>query len=209
MINKLTIPWILISLVGCINYETEKYFDQENKAINDIIPQMIDYHEMVKMNSLDTLNLKLFLIATLDTQIYEIYKPDGYVVSENGNNLPDEEITERQKEYEEDLEKYKQELKLFSALKNGSVKRRILDYKFEYSTLKIELIPERPHELNLKQNEFGYLYVSRILFNRSYDTGYLSFSFYCGEGCAWDNNIEIVKINGRWKISRYFSGGIA
>ena len=33
---------------------------------------MIKYHEMVKMNNLDTLNLRLFLISTLDTQICEI-----------------------------------------------------------------------------------------------------------------------------------------
>jgi hypothetical protein len=37
----------------------------------------------------------------------------------------------------------------------------------------------------------------------------MSYSFYCGLGCAWNNNIEIVKINGSWEIAQNFSGGIA
>ncbi|WP_461637132.1 hypothetical protein [Labilibaculum euxinus] len=185
MIKKMTILILLSSLIGCMNYETEKYIDQENKAINEIIPQMIKYHEMVKMNNLDTLNLRLFLISTLDTQICEINKPDGFVISENGVKLPNEEIKEGQKEYEENIEKYKLEMRLFSALRNGTLNKRVLDYKFEYLTLKIELIPEQNLDYKLKQNEFGYLKVSRIILNRKYDKGYLSFSFYCGEGCYW------------------------
>ncbi len=110
MMKKLIILILLSSLVGCVNYDSKTYIDQENTAINDIIPQMIKYHEMVKMNNLDTLNLKLFLISTLDTQICEIFKPEEFLVSENGVRLPEKEIITGQKEYEEDLEKYRLEM---------------------------------------------------------------------------------------------------
>jgi hypothetical protein len=35
----------------------------------------------------------------------------------------------------------------------------------------------------------------------------LHYDFICGDGCAWDYNIEIVKTDNKWKISDYFSGG--
>lgn len=126
MIRILIVLVLLSSLVSCMNYETEKYFDHENLAINDIIPQMIKYHEMVKMNNFDILNLKLYLISTLDTQICKTYKPEGFVVSVNGDKLPDKEIKEIQKEYEDELDKYELEMKLFSALRKGILKKEFL-----------------------------------------------------------------------------------
>ena len=210
MTNRLIVLFLVLSTVyGCRNYDSERYINCENEAINDILRQLIDYDEMVKMNDFDTTRLTLLLISRLDTITYDIYEPDGYVISTNGVKLPDSEIKENKKDYEERLEKFKKEQRLFAPLKNGKFKQRILDYKFEYSNLQVELIPEFPNILELKQNEYGFLYISRIIFNRSIDKGFLSYSFLCGEGCYWAGNIEIIKINGKWEISEFFSGGIA
>lgn len=209
MINKIFFLLVFLSFYSCRNYESEKYIINENKAINDIIPQLVNYDEMVKMNDLDTNHLVLFLISSLDTEIREIYEPRGFIISENGVKLPDAEINNGKRIYEEEYEKYEKEKRLFAPLQNGKLKKRILNYKFEYSNLQIELISNSPSDFKLNQNEFGYLYISRIIFNRNFNKGYLSFSFFCGEACAWDNNIEIVKVNGKWKISECFSGGMA
>ena len=58
-------------------------------------------------------------------------------------------------------------------------------------------------------NIFGYLFISRVIFKRDFTVGYLGYSFFCGGGCAWNNNIEIRKQDSKWKITKYFSGGIA
>lgn len=209
MINKISILIVLLTLCSCRNFDSDKYIDNENKAINDIIHQMINYQERVKMNKIDTNDLKLYIIRTLDIEICEIYEPEGFIISESGNKLPEKEIKDGKRIYEEELEKFNKEQKQFSPLKDGTLKKRILDYKFEFVDLEVELISESPQEFNLNENEFGYLHISRIIFNKSFDKGYLSFSFYCGEGCFWTNNIEIIKADDKWKISKYLSGGIA
>ena len=68
---------------------------------------------------------------------------------------------------------------------------------------------ETIQSFSVDKNEFGYLAMSRILFNTDFTKGYMYYSFICGVGCAWDSNIEITKVNGQWKITEYYSGGIA
>ena len=121
-----------------------------------------------------------------------------------------DEINQNKKGYEEDLQKYNNERQLFAPLKDGTLKKRAIDYKFDYPNLKIELVSEAKAEsLKLEDNEYGYLSISRVIFNKSFDKGYLSFSFWCGQGCAWGNNVGISKINGKWKVTEHFSGYIA
>ena len=207
MRNKILILFVFSLLCSCRNYESEKYIAKENEAINDIIPLLIKNDEIVKGNDFDTNNLKIFLISSLTAEIYNIYEPKA---------RSEEEIvlwyeTEEERTfYKERYKKFEKEQKLFAPLINGVLKERILDYKFEYSNLKVELISDTIYFFTeLKQNEYGRLAISRIIFNRSFDKGYLAYGFYCGEGCYWSNNIEIVKINGKWKISETFSGGIS
>ena len=230
MINKIFVLLVFSSLYSCRNYDSEKYITRENEAINDIIRQLIYYDEMVKMNNFDTTNTKILLTSSLGTEIYNMREPDGFIIAINGVRLPEPEIEERRKKYEENYKEYKKIQNLFAPLTKGKIKKRILDYKFEYSNLQVELIPECPdksEELKqseyydtfsswlysmcseLKENEYGFLYISRIIFNRCFDKGYLSFEFWCGQGCWWSGNIEIVKINGKWEISVEFAGGIA
>jgi len=203
--NKVFLAVIILSAFSCRNYDSHKYISIENQAINDIIPEMIEFEEMVKMNNLDTTNLKLFIISSLDANTAWTEKPNGYYIG-----LTEKENQENKKEFERELKEYDKEEKLFAPLTNGTINKRNLNYDFENLNLKIELISESDiQSFRLKKNEFRYLSISRIIFNRAFSKGYLSFRFICGEACAWNNNIEISKSNGKWKISQYFSGGIA
>jgi hypothetical protein len=206
MKNKIFIVFVFLSLYSCRNYESEKYIAIENEAINDILLQLTNY-ECIKNNDyFDTNHLKLFVFSSLDTTwIYDFYVPDftEYYGGIDANKLTDSEI----KQFEELCEKFKEERKLFKPLKNGKLKKRTLDYTFEHSNIEIEFI-DSISCWEIKQNELGYLGISRILFNKRFDKGYLSYDLFCEDG-SHGGNIEIVKINGKWKINRHFSGWVA
>ena len=212
--NRLTIITLIIfSFLSCQSYESEKYIKMENKAINDIILEVTQFEKMNKLNNFGDKKLKLYILSELDTTTASTIKPTGYDVATNGIYYSKERIEKNKNRFEEDLRKYKLEESLFNDLKKGKIKTRSLNYSFKNQKLKVELIERiKIKELNnfeTKENEFGYLFISRIVFNRNFTKGYLYFQFICGIGCAWDNNIEIKKINGKWKITEYFSGGIA
>jgi len=213
-VNRLTIITLIIfSFLSCQSYESEKYIKMENKAINDIILEVTQFEKMNKLNNFGDKKLKLYILSELDTTTASTIKPTGYDVATNGIYYSKERIEKNKNRFEEDLRKYKLEESLFNDLKKGKIKTRSLNYSFKNQKLKVELIERiKIKELNnfeTKENEFGYLFISRIVFNRNFTKGYLYFQFICGIGCAWDNNIEIKKINGKWKITEYFSGGIA
>ena len=233
MINRIFILLAFFTLYSCRNYESKKYITIENDAINDIIRQLINYDYLIKMNDFDTTNIKILLTSSLGTDIVSINEPsrmEWVWTHVNGVKLPDTVIKAKEKRYEEAFKKYRRQESLFAPLQNGKLKKRIFDYQFEYSNLQVELIPECPDKFEelkqseyydtfsrwlyskcseLKENEYGFLYISRIIFNRCFDKGYLSYEFWCGEGCWWTGNIEIIKVNGKWEVSREFSGEIA
>ena len=206
MKNKLFILLALLSLYSCRNYESKEYITIENGAINDIIRQLINYDDMVKWNDFDTTNTKILLTSTLGTDIMNIDEPEDFDRYFNINRIKDSEMEYYKKLYSKMIKNHKKEREAFAPLTKGKLKERIFDYQFEYSNLQIELIPEYSE---LKENEYGFLYISRIIFNRCFDKGYLSYAFWCGEGCYWSGNIEIIKVNGKWEMSEEFSGRIA
>ena len=208
--NRFIIILIIFSFSACQNYDSEKYIKMENQAINDIILEMTEFKEMEKMNHWKNEKLKLYIISTLDTITSWTTKPDGYDIGANGIDYTKERIERNKQEFERNLAKFKKEERQFSDFKNGKIKSRNLNFTFKSNNLNIELTENREiNILGIKENEFGYLSLSRILFNSNYTKGYLHFNFICGDGCAWDHNIEIKKINGKWEITEYFSGGIA
>jgi hypothetical protein len=170
---------------------------------------MIDYHDRITMNGIDTVKARLYLQSTMDTMICKIESPDGYVISVDKVRLPEDEIEESKKIYENEYKKYRREFKLFAPLREGQLEGRKIDFNFEYTNLQVEFTSKNSDELTFLENDLGYLYISRIIFNQSFKKGYLTFAYYCGEGCAWCYNIEIVKIDGKWKISERLSGWIA
>ena len=209
----LIIVLIIFSFSSCQNYESEEYIKTENQAISDIILEMTNFEEMKRSNEWKNEKLKLYIISGLDTFTAGTSEPNGYDIGSNGINYSQERIKENKREFEENLEKYENEQGLFADLKKGKIKKRKLNFSFENEYLNIQLIEvekiKKLENFKTKKAELGYLSVSRIIFNRNFTKGYLHFNFICGEGCAWDNNIEIKKINGKWKITKYFSGGIA
>jgi hypothetical protein len=204
---------VAFSIFSCQNSESEKYIKIENEAINDIILEMTNFEEMKRLNKWNNEKLELYIVSELDTSSAWLHEPKGYTILINDIDLSKEEIESNKKEYENELAKYEKEKELFIDLKNGKIKTRNLNYKFLNEKLNIHLIEtkkiEKLESFSTKENEFGYLFISRIIFNRNFTKGYLHFDFFCGNGCAWDNNIEIKKVNGKWKITEYFSGGIA
>ena len=203
IIRFIIIVLVIFSFSSCQNYESEKYIKMENEAINDIILEITCYEEMKRLNSWKNRKLKLYLISQLDNNTSYTDKPTDTITLINNFYLSEKEIAEN-------TEKYEREEKLFEKLKKGKIQKRNLKYKFTNEKLNIVLIePEKYLGNKTIKNEFGYLFISRIIFEENFTKGYLHFSFFCGEGCAWNSNIEIKKINGKWKISESFSGGIA
>lgn len=201
---------ITFTFYSCQNYENEEYIKIENEAINDLILEITQFEQINRLKNKNRQKLKLYVISTLDTTTAFITKPNGYIIGENGVNFTEEKIEENKKEFEENLEKLDREQQLFSDFKRGKIKKRKLNYNLTNEELKIIIIDrENIKSLQIKENEFGYLFMSRIVFKNNFTTGYLSFGFFCGDGCAWNSNIEIKKVNGKWKISEYFSRGIS
>ena len=207
--NKLTIvTFIVISFISCQKNNSNKYIKIENEAINDIILEMTKFDEMKdKFNPTDKKHI-LYVEAVLDTTTAYTFKPEIDVTEIESDELSKEEIEELKLNFIQDSIKYEREKKLFADLKNDKIKKRPLTYPFKSNQLNIKYFnSEEIEDFDTNENEFGYLFISRIIFNEDYTKGYLHYDFICGDGCAWDYNIEIVKIDDRWKISEYFSGG--
>jgi hypothetical protein len=201
---------IALSLYNCQNYESEKYIENENIAINDLILEMIKFDEMVKLNNWESKKLKLFIFSKLDTITAYSIKPTGYDIGVNGVNYSQERIEENRKRFEKELDEFEKEEHLFAVLKKGKIKKRHLNYSFSNEKIDFEYIRlEDVKDFNPKKNEYGYLGISRIVFNSSYTVGYLHYSFFCGDLCGWDDNIKIEKINGKWKITERYTGGVS
>ncbi|CAA0144576.1 conserved hypothetical protein [Tenacibaculum maritimum] len=201
---------ITISFFSCQNYESNKYIENENIAINDLILEMIKFDEIVKLNNWENQKLKLYVFSKLDTITAYSIEPTGYDIGANGINYPIEKIEENKKRFENELERFEKEERLFAKLKKGKIKERNLNYNFTNEKIDFEYINlEEIKDFNPKKNEYGYLGISRIIFNSSYTVGYLHYGFFCGDLCAWDDNIKIEKINGKWKITERYSGGVS
>ena len=205
---KLFTIFAFISLFyGCRNYESEKYIAIENEAISDIIIQLTNYEWIKNDDDFDTNHLKLFLISSLFISGYEIYEIPTFTEYVNTSGLTDSEMKEYKEDYEKLYKRFKEEQKVFAPLIKGRLKERILDYKFEYSNVEVVFV-DSISCWEIKQNELGYLDISRIIFNRRFDKGYLSYDLFFGDG-SHGGHIEIVKINNKWKVSRIFSEWVA
>ncbi|MDX8554165.1 hypothetical protein MK851_11095 [Tenacibaculum sp. 1B UA] len=119
-----------ICLFSCQNYESEKYIENENIAINDLILEMIKFDKIVKLNNWEDKQLKLYIFSKLDTNTANSVKPNGYDTGANGISYSKEKIKENKERFENELEKFEKEERLFYDLKKGKIKERNLDYSF-------------------------------------------------------------------------------
>jgi hypothetical protein len=201
---------IITSLWSCRNYDSPKYIATENEAINDIILDVTNFIEMKQLNDWPDEKLTLYVHFKLDTFSAHVEPPGGFIIAMNGTDLSESEIAENKKEYEERLARYEKERKIFKKFKDGSIKSRTLNHAIITDNLNIQLFDaDTLQSFSVNKHVFGYLGMSRILFNRDFTKGHLYYSFLCGAGCAWFGNIEITKVNGQWKITENYSGGIA
>ena len=203
--------YIFVSFVflvlGCKDYTSVEYITEEDKAIQQLIPEFTDLDNMFLGNQIEDNSVKLIIVSQLNTNIrFGDSLEKRIIKEESGNNHQQFEMVESAS--------YKEETDLFIDFIDGSIQERKVDHKFTHPRLEIITKQEDKdnHFFNQVQSDstlFGCLWISRISFDNSFETGYLSYFFYCGQGCAWNNNIEIKKIDGQWIITRRFSGGIA
>ena len=210
MIRILVIVVIITSLCGCRNYDSPQYIANENRAIDDIILEMTKFLEMKRLNEWPDEKLTLYVQFTLDTVSAHTERPEGFVIAMNGIDLSEAEIAENKRVYYERLARHEKEQEIFKKFKDESIQPRTLTEVPINDEINVQLFnADTLRSFSVQKHDFGYLAMSRILFNRDFTKGYLYYSFFCGVGCAWDSNIEITKVNGRWKITEYYSGGIA
>ena len=203
-IFKIILLLLTISIFSCTNYDSEKYILNENEVIIDIIPDLIDLNDMISMNNYKSDSLNLYLNSTLNNENIAFTEQfDSFLDKFENDSL--KEMFDREKTN-------------FKAFTKKSIKPRNLDIKIKYSNLNVIIIPSHENSRNIIQtynekaendkNIFGSLDMSRIIFDKNYEIGYLSYGFYCGKSCFWSSNIQIRKLNGKWKISETYSGGI-
>lgn len=197
-------------IFGCRDYENQKYFSEEEEAIEELIAEFIQLDEMLSMNNYGDSIPILYVISQLDNKI-QVYQDTTETITKEDSTgtYVTRELSPSTVEENE----------LFEPLTSGDFNKRILAKSLQHDLLNIVMLPETEFQNEhlgnivgrMEQNEgiYGYLYLTRIIFNRDYTVGYLGYAFFCGAGCAWNDNIEIRKEGGKWVISRYFSGGIS
>jgi hypothetical protein len=198
---------------------------------------MIGYDFIVEYEIIDANNIKILLSTTLFADTFEVYKPKfEYVGNETSAETKElikiynDEIWKKYKkgkkvfapmakgkigtrtlDYKFDFpdlqidlftDNYETFDELFQIVKG--------DHLY-YSELPIDSITftYEEYENSIQRPYYGCLEISRIIFNRRFDKGYVWYMFYCGEACVWAYIVEIVKINGKWKIGETLDGAIA
>ena len=206
MRNNLHFKYLILSIfflsvISCRKYESREYFENENNAIIDIIPELIDLNYMIK--SRDKKELKLIVNRELDIKNISFIeeKFDYYSTLKEKDSLKD--IIKREKNG-------------FKPFTDKKLLKRDLRIQIKYDDLEIVIksfenkkLFETFQKKSKNENILGCLIISRIIFDKKYESGYMTFGFYCGDGCFWSNNIQIKKINEKWIISERFAGGIA
>lgn len=197
-------------LIGCRDYESEQYGLEEDLAIEQLVSEFTDAEYMLSANEYTSERPKLFIVSKLDNSVKIVEDfVETFSEADGVRVYIERELSEQTIE----------ERKVFKALTKGVLEVRLLTADIRHDSLTIEVISEEVFKYKTKEglgvesekdaDFFGYLLLSRIIFNRDFTVGYMHYAFYCGVGCFWWNNIEIIKRQGKWSISKRYSGGIA
>lgn len=196
-ILTITLTSVLIS--SCIDKyriaNSDKIFKEEIAAYNDILNEIVDttsyFKEMAEHNG------KIAVFFLFDTLI----STENRCVNEYPANT----------NYIKALFEKRQ---FWTGQING-----IKNYKFIRATKypKDTIIAETLHvllqdSLKIEQGEWftgKWLEFSRICFNSEMTKGYLSYYVWCGNSCSWGDNLEIEKINGKWKVTERYRGPVS
>jgi hypothetical protein len=192
MKSILTLLIIITLTISCTNFDGDKYWGEEDRAIVDLIPKMVEAEYMIAHNDYGTNRPTVIIIEDLFNELaISEYDSVSDIDRQQLEPLTSKQINSR-----------KITLDLFTKLKELNVKL-ISQQEFE-----------KHHKDNLVENVnrdklFGYLWISRIVFTDDFQSGYVSFNFFCGEACTWNSVLEIKKVNGRWTQGKFLFGGIA
>ncbi|NOQ27736.1 MAG: hypothetical protein GQ564_20425 [Bacteroidales bacterium] len=171
------LAWLVV-FSGCNRHDDCRYFEEECHAIIDLVPLMVDLDYMIAHNNYNLEKPSLFIINELYGKIYKI---------------KNEELTRKDQ-------------KILDPLIRGKMSDRLITQKIvsDFSKIKLVVLDKMEFEThiqnknNIVNDVFGYLVVSRIAFDRKYQVGFVEYSFFCGEACAWKSLIKIIKINNKW-----------
>lgn len=191
IIQVVTIILFLGSAVmSCSRFEKEAYVAEEDKALLDMIPSMVDAEYLLTHNDYGNSRPKLYIIEDLNNTLkWTKYDSIG-----------------------------EQDERALAPLLNSKLSKRKISSDLSYDNFDVKLLTieefQTRHEKDMTEiiergGVLGYLAISRIVFDSEFEKGYMSFYFFCGSGCAWDSTIEIIKDNGSWKKNRFLFGGAA
>lgn len=154
--------------------ETHKYYNEELKAINQIIYKLIDAERLSSFNKSDK-----SLTYAFDTRLI--------------CNL--EEISSLNYQTNDLIEKLKRKGIADRTIDSTSIGKfeKIRFIFFDNDTL--------ISKVKGLENYAGCISLSRISFNRSLSVGYLLYSVYMDNSSGWGGLIRIEKKNGNWKIA--------
>lgn len=170
--------WIVM-FQSCSRYDSCRYFEEECRAIIDLVPLMVDLDYMIAFNK------------------YSVKKPLLYIINELHGEI-----------YKIESEKLKlKDRKILNLLIRGDIPNRLITQKniaSNLSEVKLVVVDKEKFEsnvrnkTNLTKETFGYLVISRIAFDRKFQVGFVEYYFFCGEACAWKSIIKIKKNNDKW-----------
>ena len=176
--------WLTLTIatitVSCANYDSENYLNEEQRAIQDLIPEMMGYKSI------------------LNDSVTEI--PTLYLNAELDNEL---KITSTQ--YEELSEEDKKPLVILAKKK---ISKRILpnDIFNDREKPNVKFISEdecQTPQLD-KEKMIRCLSISRVLFTSDFKKGYLTYKTQCNKICGSNSILSIKKINGHWAIDEFW-----
>ena len=205
---KYTLISILIILSGCTNYESSKYISFENEVIKEIIPELLNL-ENFQIPNIENVSIILINELVNEIEVDTVFDEEYKTISEDTVLLISREISPKSLE----------ERELFKPFLTEKIRSRKLNTEIDYENLSLEQISlndfQKRSVLGISRDRYNesitkvYLILTRISFNKTKEFGYMNFTILCGEACFWTNNIEIKEVNGKWIVSRLFSGGIA
>ena len=169
---------VFFLICSCSGYDNVYYQNAEDNVIQELIPELVDADYMLTHNDFNIDRPVLFLFKELngciDTNYSYIEKKDFYKIkSLASGKIPNRLLNDT----------------IFNIFENLIVKVISGEYYEEKQS------NDCLEEMKRNKDIFGYLSISRIIFNRQMNRGYFYYSFFCGVACAWYSMIEIKKIN--------------
>ncbi len=193
MKNTIHFFYLLFLLIGCMDYQNKEYHATEIKAINDILPELIDSSFMLQYDEYKGTTLLLdSLYSNLKGYNYDIYEdiPSDIEIEEKvevNKALLNPLFTDRFQSIPCDIEEINQ---------IPGIMIKVID---KHEAHRMDSLG-CAFFLDSDSTYYGYLKISRISFNKKKTIGYLDYGFICGGLCAWGGLIQIRREGEKWIV---------